>query len=146
VKNPKWLTQIAPVPGPFNGYWPQRGWNKEAFVLTFSRLDYPQEPDRVPAGKAYPLLRGVAYAGSRGISKVELSFDGGRTWNETRLRKILPADNWMPFTYVWTPPAPGVYQVVVRATDGEGTVQDPAERDSFPDGATGYHTVKITVV
>ncbi len=146
VKNPKWLTAIVPVAQPYNGYWEQRGWSKDAFVRTTSRLDYPQEQDTVPAGQPFPLVRGIAYAGTRGISKVEISFDGGRTWNETRLRKILPNDNWTPFTYVWTPPAPGIYPVVVRATDGEGQLQDPTERDSFPDGATGNHRVKIRVV
>ncbi len=145
MKNPKWLTAIVPVAQPYSGYWEQRGWSKEAFVRTTSRLDQPQEQDTVPAGRPYPLIRGVAFAGARGISKVEISFDGGRTWNETRLRKILPKDNWTPFTYVWTPPAPGLYPVVVRATDGEGQLQDPTERDSFPEGSTGYHRVSIKV-
>ena len=145
VKNPKWLTKIEPVAQPYNGYWPQRGWNKDAFVRTFSRLDTPQERDTVPAGRPFPLIRGVAFAGLRGISRVEISVDGGRTWADTTLRKILPKDDWMPFTYTWPDPAPGVHDVVVRATDGEGSLQDAAERDSFPDGATGYHHTRITV-
>lgn len=146
MKNPKWLTAIVPIDRPYNGYWEQRGWNKDAFVRTMSRLDFPQEQDAVPAGKPFPFVRGIAFAGTRGISKVEISFDGGKTWNETRLRQVLPKDNWTPFTYVWTPPAPAVYSVVVRATDGDGNLQDPAERDSFPEGATGYHRVNIKVV
>lgn len=145
VKNPKWLTKIEPVTQPYSGYWPQRGWNKDAFVRTFSRLDTPQEQDVVPAGGPFPLIRGVAFAGARGISRVELSLDGGRTWANTTLRPILPKDDWMPFTYTWPAPTPGTYDVVVRATDGDGNLQDPAERDSFPDGATGYHHTRITV-
>ena len=88
---------------------------------------------------------GVAFAGARGISKVEISFDGGRTWADTTLRKILPKDDWMPFTHTWPDPIVGKHDVVVRATDGEGVLQDPAERDSFPDGATGYHHTVVTV-
>jgi len=145
VKNPKWLTRIEPVAQPYSGYWPQRGWNKDAFVRTFSRLDTPQEQDVVPAGKPFPLMRGVAYAGARGISRVEISLDGGRTWADTTLRRILPKDDWMPFTYTWPAPTPGKHDVVVRATDGDGNLQDPAERDSFPDGATGYHHTVVTV-
>lgn len=144
MKNPKWLTTIAPTAQPYNGYWEQRGWNKDAFVRTMSRLDYPQERDVVPAGKPFPLVRGVAFAGARDISKVEISFDDGTTWHETRLRRVLPAGDWVPFTYEWTPPAAGRYPVVVRAADGEGQLQDPVERDSFPNGATGYHRVMIT--
>lgn len=146
MKNPKWVTAVLPVPQSYNGYWEQRGWSKDAFVRTKSRLDQPQASDLVPAGTPYPFVRGVAYAGGRGISKVEISFDGGRTWDETRLRRILPKDNWTPFTYVWTPPAAGTYEVRVRATDGEGQLQDATERDSFPDGSTGIHRVKIKVV
>ena len=145
VKNPKWLTKIEPVAQPYNGYWPQRGWNKDAFVRTFSRLDTPQEQNVVPAGKPFGIIRGVAFAGARGISKVEISFDGGKTWADTTLRKILPKDDWMPFTHTWPDPTAGKHDVVVRATDGEGALQDPTERDSFPDGATGYHHTIISV-
>lgn len=137
VKQPKWLTGIVPVAQPYNGYWEQRGWSKDAFVRTFSRIDSPQESDIVPAGRPFPLVLGVAYAGSRGISKVEISFDGGKSWDGTELRRVLPRDNWMPFTYVWTPGGPGLYDVRVRAYDGDGVAQDALERDSFPDGATG---------
>lgn len=145
VKHPKWLTAILPVAQPYNGYWQQRGWSKDAIVRTFARLDYPQEHDVVPAGRDLPLVRGVAYAGTRGIRKVEISFDGGRSWDETRLRRVLQDDDWAFFTHTWRAPAPGTHVAVVRATDGEGALQDPVERDSFPDGATGYHHVKITV-
>ena len=145
IKNPKWLTALLPIAQPYNGYWEQRGWNKDGFVRTFSRLDLPQDGAVVPAGGPYPFIRGVAYAGSRGITKVEISFDGGRTWDVTQLRRVLPTDNWMPFTYVWTPPGPGAYDVVVRAYDGDGSLQDATERDSFPDGATGLHRTSIKV-
>ena len=144
-KNPKWLTRIEPVAQPYRGYWPQRGWNKDGFVRTFSRLDTPQEQDVVPAGAPFPLVRGVAFSGARGISKVEISVDGGASWADTTLRRILPADDWMPFTYTWPAPTAGKHDVVVRATDGTGALQDPTERDSFPDGATGYHHTLITV-
>jgi hypothetical protein len=146
MKNPKWVTAILPIAEPYSGYWEQRGWSKDAFVRTLSRLDLPPEGGTIPIGRPYPFIRGVAYAGARGIGKVEISFDGGSTWDETQLRRILPKDNWTPFTYVWTPPSPGTYTIVVRATDGEGQLQDPAERDSFPEGATGYHRVSVKVV
>jgi hypothetical protein len=145
MKDPKWVSSILPVGQPYSGFWEVRGWNKDAFVRTKSRLDQPQENDVVPAGKPYPFIRGVAYAGARGISKVEVSFDGGQTWHDTQLRRILPKDNWTPFTYVWTPPAPGSYDVRVRATDADGQLQDATEHDSFPDGSTGIHRVTVKV-
>lgn len=146
MKYPKWLTAVLPVAQPYSGFWEQRGWSKDAFVLATSAIYWPNAEVTVPAGRPFPFMNGRAFAGSRGISKVEVSFDGGRAWSDARLRRVLPADNWMPWTYVWTPPAPGTYGLVVRATDGEGAPQDAAERDSFPNGATGYHRVRIKVV
>ncbi len=140
MKNPKWVTSIAPLAGEFNGYWEQRGWNRDAFVRTTSRFDYPRETIPVAAVAGRPLpIRGVAFAGARGIARAELSFDGGRTWVDADLRGGLPRDNWKLWTYVWLPAAPGRYELVVRATDGGGVLQDPVDRDSFPDGAIGYH-------
>ena len=145
VKQAKWLTGIVPVAQPYNGYWEQRGWSKDAFVRTFSRLDFPQEFDVVPAGRLFPFVRGVAYAGARGISRIEISFDGGESWDATELRRVLPRDNWMPFTYAWTPPRPGIYDVRVRAYDGDNVAQDAVQRDSFPDGVTGIDRRMIRV-
>ena len=99
----------------------------------------------MPAGRPFPFVRGIAFAGSRGISKVEISFDGGRSWDTTQLRRVLSRLNWMPFTYVWTPPGPGTYDVRVRAYDGDGVVQDATERDSFPDRTTGIDRRMIKV-
>ncbi|OLC53513.1 MAG: hypothetical protein AUH85_14190 [Chloroflexi bacterium 13_1_40CM_4_68_4] len=142
-KQPKWLTSVSPSAQASSGYWEQRGWNKDGFVLTMSRLDWPGEETRVPVGKPFDLMHGIAFAGDRGIARVEVSFDGGRTWDAARLRTILPGDNWMPWTYVWTPTTPGAYDLVVRATDGGTALQDPTPRDSFPNGATGYHHRRV---
>ncbi len=146
MKNPKWLNTIAPLSQVFNGYWEQRGWNRDAFVLTTSQIQNPSDGQEIPAGRPYPFMGGVAFAGARGISRVEVSFDGGTTWTDARLRTKLPKDNWVPWTHVWTPPAAGASRLVVRAWDGEGQLQDPTDRDSFPNGATGYHRLTVKVV
>jgi hypothetical protein len=44
----------------------------------------------------------------------------------------------------WTPPAPGEYTLLVRAVDGAGAVQ-PGRWRRLPDGAEGYHEVRIRV-
>src|SRR5439155_404822 len=75
MKQPKWLTAIRPVTEPYDGYWEVRGWNKDAFVRTFSRMDRPTEGETVGAGVLVD-VGGVAYAGSRGVKGVQLSFDG----------------------------------------------------------------------
>jgi len=144
MKQPKWLTGIRPLTEPYDGYWEVRGWNKDAFVRTFSRMDRPTEGETVGAGVLVD-VGGVAYAGSRGVKGVQLSFDGGASWQDARVARVLPNDAWAPFRFAWTPPAAGTYDVRVRAIDGDGAVQDPTERDSFPDGATGLHRISVVV-
>src|SRR5438445_385101 len=50
MKQPKWLTAIRPVIEPYDGYWEVRGWDKDAFVRTFSRIDRPTEGETVDPG------------------------------------------------------------------------------------------------
>lgn len=143
MKNPKWLTAIAPLHYPFRGYWEQRGWSKDAFVHTNSRIDYPAADTPLSAGEVVP-VRGVAFAGDRGVSGVEISFDGGGTWSPTRLQPALSPYAWVLWTYAWTP-APAAYGLVVRAADGTGALQSATSVDSFPNGVDGYHRFTVQV-
>jgi hypothetical protein len=129
--------------GDFRGYWQEKGWNDLAQIQTFSRID-------VPAGGrtiSRPItIGGVAHAGSRGVRRVELSLDGGRSWVEAQRRPPLSQNSWTLWTYEWTPPGAGQYRLVVRATDGFDRVQLQQETPSFPDGATGWHAVTVRVL
>ncbi len=144
MKNVKWLTKIALVDTDFKGYWQHRGWSDVAIINTMSRIDFPKALDTVQDGKPVK-VGGVAFAGSRGISKVELSTDGGRTWNAATLQKPLSTLSWVIWTYNWTPKATGKVSIVVRATDGTGQTQTNQENPPLPDGSTGYHLVQVKV-
>jgi hypothetical protein len=52
---------------------------------------------------------------------------------------------WRRWRYVWAPPGPARYRLVARATDGQGQVQTSVRRPPFPDGATGYHVVEVSI-
>ena len=143
MKNVKWVTRIELVDREFLGYWQERGWSDAAAIQTFSRIDVPIG-GRTVAGPIQ--IGGVAHAGDRGIKKVEVSTDGGRTWLEANRKPPLSPNSWTIWTLDWTPPGPGAYQLKVRATDGLDRVQDATIRDSFPDGATGYHSVSVRVI
>ena len=90
-------------------------------------------------------LRGMAFGGDRGISRVEISDDGGDTWNEAKITKPGTKISWSLWSYAWTPDEEGDTKLVVRATDGEGKLQISEYRDQVPDGATGLHHVKAKV-
>ena len=87
-------------------------------------------------------LAGWAFAGSRGISAVELSADGGATWFPAAVKKALAVNAWQFWSADWKPPAPGEYALNVRAFDGRGALQRGVRR-RLPDGAEGYHEVRI---
>jgi DMSO/TMAO reductase YedYZ molybdopterin-dependent catalytic subunit len=144
MKHVKWLNSIELVGYDFKGYWqqPDQGWSDVATVRTMSQIDYP-------AGGTLKLkpqtFAGVAFAGDRGISKVEVSTDGGQTWNEAYIKPKLSDTSWVVWAYGWTPPAAGKYLVIVRATDGQGNLQSGRVSDPYPNGATGWHSVAYTV-
>lgn len=136
MKQPKWLTAIEVVDQPYQGYWEQRGWIKAALVKTWSRIDGLGEGD--PASW---VVAGVAFAGDRGIDRVEVSIDGGTAWRDAELEAPLSGLTWRRWKVAFDPS--GVAEVLVRATDGDGAVQVAAPMDPHPSGATGYDAVTL---
>ncbi|RIK40873.1 MAG: hypothetical protein DCC58_13305 [Chloroflexi bacterium] len=141
-KNVKWLDEIELVDFDYLGYWQERGWTDIAIVNTLSTIDTPRLDVFRDAGGVVP-VGGIAFAGDRGIARVELSVDGG-DWMETLLEPYNPAAVWQRWRYDWMP-APGQYRLTVRATDGVGHVQPDTDRPPHPDGQTGLYRTSITV-
>ena len=139
MKNPKWLERIDLVARPYEGYWEQRGWSKLASVQTFSRIDTPLQGE-VVTGPVQ--VAGVAFAGARGISRVEVSADAGSTWSAADLRTPLSPYTWVQWRST-VPAGRGRTVLVVRATDGDGRLQARSVRPEHPSGATGYHAISI---
>jgi DMSO/TMAO reductase YedYZ molybdopterin-dependent catalytic subunit len=143
MKGPKWLESINLVDHESGGYWEQQGWDHNAVVRTTARFDVPHEGDILKLGTIQ--LAGVAFAGTRGIEKVEYSTDAGRSWNVAQFAAPLSPLTWVLWQATWTPTTEGAYQLQVRATDGGGAVQDSRPAPSYPTGAAGYHTVQINI-
>ncbi len=143
MKHPKWLTRIALVSTPHPGFWQQQGWDEQGIVQTMSRIDTPADGSRVAAGPVS--IEGIAFAGARGITRVEVSTDGGTTWSDAQLLPSLGPNTWTFWKFSWQPDRPGGYTIVARATDGSGTVQTARRTDPFPAGATGYHEIHVRV-
>jgi DMSO/TMAO reductase YedYZ molybdopterin-dependent catalytic subunit len=142
VSATKWLTEIEFRDWDYDVYWIKRGWSKEGPIKTQSRIDTVRDGDRLSSGTVQ--IGGVAWAPTRGIERVEVSTDDGETWNDATLAAQLDADVWRQYVYDWGA-QPGEYTLKVRATDGEGETQTEEEAAPIPSGATGYHTIEVTV-
>jgi DMSO/TMAO reductase YedYZ molybdopterin-dependent catalytic subunit len=142
MKNVKWLNGITIVADDFRGFWQNQGWDDAAPYQTESRIDAPRGRPAVAPG---PLaVGGVAYAGDRGIQSVEVSTDGGRTWQAAQVKPGLSPYAWQLWR-VDLQVDQSVRNVRVRATDGQGRPQTREENAPFPSGATGYHNITIAV-
>ena len=138
VSATKWLKELELTTlEAFDAYWVPLGWAKEAPILTQSRIDTPRGD--VKAGTTVPIA-GVAWAPDRGISRVEVSIDG--VWQDARLSKPISDATWVQWVVPWTT-TPGTHTLQVRATDGTGAVQDQGPTPPAPDGARGWHTVRV---
>ena len=141
MKQPKWITSVEVTDTYKEGYWVERGWDEVAQVKTTSVIDtvavdaaYEGADGRlVPVG-------GIAYSGDRGISKVEVSVDGG-SWQQVMLRSPLSETTWVIWRYDWLF-QPGDHTFEVRCYQGDGTLQIVEQSDARPSGATGIHSVE----
>ena len=139
MKQPKWITDIVLVPDLVPGYWVQRGWDKDAIRRTTSVIDTVGTSElQRRGGRTYVPVGGIADAGARGISKVEVQVDGG-PWDAAELRRPLSELTWVLWRYEW-PWREGSHTFAVRAYDGAGVLQTTEPHGTFPSGATGVHT------
>ena len=136
----KWLKEIRLTTFQAEqGYWIPRGWSALGPIKTQSRIDRPGR--NVSAGANH--IAGIAWAPTRGISTVEVQVDDGE-WQATTLGPVLSKDTWVQWWLPWDA-TPGKHQIRVRATDGDGDTQTEERTDVAPDGATGWHTIRVTV-
>jgi DMSO/TMAO reductase YedYZ molybdopterin-dependent catalytic subunit len=131
--NVKWLTEIEVLAEEVDGYWEERGWHGTGPVNTVAKLHHQR---RLADGRIE--VGGHAYAGTRGVSAVEVSTDGGDAWTEATLSAALPGEDvWRQWRYDYEAPG-SEHEVVVRAIEADGTVQPEAETDAFPSGPAGW--------
>jgi len=143
MKQPKWIESIEATDHWEPGYWVGRGWDREARMKATSVIDtiatnmmiaQPAQEMRVPIG-------GIAHAGVRGISKVELRVDSGE-WMPAKLRTPLSGQTWVVWRYDW-PMQRGKHAFTVRCFEGDGTAQIAREAPPDPSGASGLDTRSV---
>jgi len=142
VSATKWLTEIELTTfAEFDHYWVPRGYAVEAPIKTFSRIDTPAGLGRIEAGR-HPIA-GVAWAQTRGISKVEVKVDDG-AWTPAELKPVPNDETWCQWVLPWDFTA-GSHNITCRATDGTGEIQTEERVAPLPDGASGWHSVVALV-
>ncbi|MGH2537307.1 MAG: molybdopterin-dependent oxidoreductase [Candidatus Promineifilaceae bacterium] len=142
MKQPKWIVKMTAIAEEGQGYWVVRGWSEEAIPQIVSVIDNVATGE--PTAEGLIPVGGIAWAGDRGIQRVELQVDEGQ-WVEATLRTpTLSELTWVQWRYDW-PAASGSHILRVRATDGDGTLQTSEVQGVRPDGATGYHSIRVRV-
>ncbi|MFJ9087655.1 sulfite oxidase [Streptomyces sp. NPDC102384] len=138
----KWIQDIELTTfDAYDPYWVKRDWAQRAPIKTQSRIDTPKPFARPKSGAV--MVGGVAWAQHRGIDKVEVRVDDG-PWEEARLAAEDTRDTWRQWSYAWDAPKGG-HTLTVRATDRTGETQTEKRAPTIPDGASGWHSVVVTV-
>lgn len=142
-KHVKWVTRITIQKNHTEGFYESQGWDSTAVVKTLSRIDFPVKGDTVTSGQPV-MMQGIAFGGLRGVSKVEVTTDGGTTWHSATVTATPSPQSWMLWQFPWTPPASGNYTLGVRCYEGTGALQPTKEEENFPSGSAGVHFIAVT--
>lgn len=122
------------------GYWIPRGWAARGPIKIASRIDNLQVGQGLPAGRT--TIAGTAWAQTVGIGRVEVGVDD--EWHEAELSTEVSVNTWR----MWRAAVdlrPGSHIIRVRATDARGNTQTDAVAAPAPDGASGWHTIEVSV-
>ena len=141
VKN---LSDITVLDREFDGFWMKQAYlipdtpcgcvapgSTPARTVPVTRMNVrsfitsPLEGASVPAGRGAP-LKGFAFDDGHGIEAVLVSTDNGAVWRRTLLGPDLGKYSFREWSYVWNPPRPGRYRLMVRAVNRIGESQPAA--------------------
>lgn len=161
----KHLTDIRIEPKPFDGFWMKSAYRIPTGAFPGARFAGQETPETTPItqilvnclitshsgtqrlvrGRSAE-LSGKAWDGGSGIGGVEVSQDGGRTWQEAALGNDLGRFAWREFRWRLDTSTVGMIDVAVRARSRDGTSQP----NKLIPNPSGYHhnliqTLKLEV-
>ncbi|MHA6694478.1 molybdopterin-dependent oxidoreductase [Homoserinimonas sp. A520] len=142
VSATKWVTELRVTRFAREvAYWTQRGWSERGPIKLSSRIDVPRQSQTLGAGTV--VVAGVAWSPHVGISSVQVRIDDG-PFNDAELAEAISIDTWRQWAFAWRA-TPGEHRLSVRAVDAAGKVQVSRQADVVPDGATGLHSIGVTI-
>ena len=156
----KWLSSITALTEPFDGYQQTVGYRiytatGEAGALVTRMLPRsltipPGIPDFLTRDRILDsgscVLTGRAWSGWGPIARVELSVDGGGTWEDVQLGPALDERAWRGWSHAWDASRAGSYVICSRATDTAGNVQPLApawNRKGYANNAVEHINVTV---
>ena len=141
VSATKWVTSLRVTTfADDQAYWTPLGWSPRGPIKLASRIDVPRKSTIDPGTV---VVAGVAWAQHTGISAVQVQVDEG-PWQPAQLAETTGPDTWRQWKFEW-PATSGSHRLTVRAIDAKGMPQTAEVAPPAPDGATGYHSIRVKV-
>lgn len=146
-KHVKWVTRIEVAGEDAKGFYEKQGWGPDFIVPIRARIDVPDDKMQLALNDVANgvRLKGVAFAGDRGVSRVEVSSDDGKNWQEAKIDYPGTELTWALWSYDWKPNNAGDYKLAVRAIDRKGQLQAFDEKRAKTSGVTGLHKVGVRI-
>lgn len=138
MKQAKWLESIEVTSEWVRGYWENQGWSYDCDIRMTSRID-----SCLPAGDENYRLAGIALCGAQAVGQVEVSLDGGSSWQAVRLTSPALPDAWSSWEFLFRPRRRGEQLISTRVQDAAGRRQEESYSGNFPSGSTGLHRVLV---
>ena len=147
TKNPKWIVDIM-LAETHEGYWEKRGWDPIARVKLATLIGTPSDGEKIQGGTVYTISGAAFDSGNhKGIKRVEVSHDSGKTWDEAEIWASDSPLAWYLWKYKWqVPKNSGETEIYARAIANDGLIQRESGFDAEPAGSIGYHTVRAEIV
>lgn len=153
----KWLTRISVLDYPFKGYHQSSyyvfldegkddGVPKErvSSMRVKSLITWPGRGEVVEPGVHQ--IRGVAWSGHGAVDRLEVTTDGGESWQLAELGKLESPYSWRSWQHQWEALEPGHFLIRARATDTEGNIQPVQAKWNFRGFANNsIHAVPVIV-
>ena len=142
VSATKWVTDLEVTRfDRATAYWTDRGWSARGPIKLESRIDVPRAGRALAPGET--AIAGIAWQPHVGVAAVEVRVDDG-PWQRATLARAISNDTWVQWQLPWTADA-GQHEIRCRAIARDGTVQTGEVAPPAPNGATGWHTIPVTV-
>jgi DMSO/TMAO reductase YedYZ molybdopterin-dependent catalytic subunit len=136
----KWLRRITVVAEPFDGFQMQAYQFRDSLDdpgIPLTRIEPrallipPGFPDFMSRRRVVRsgdvLIEGRAWSGWAEVTAVQISIDGGDTWESADLDPGLDSYGWARWSWIWKA-EPGSYLLSARATDASGRTQPLGQR------------------